>query len=431
MYYPIIDGQLLWNHLPLYLFLFSLLFFVILFITIKLSYPFWNTQPVFHPYDFWRYWTRTPFLIQKNYPLKTKFCNFKNIKTFDYLETSEIQKKEFVDLLQCFYIPDESALYVFNLENLDYYMTAHSSPSYLSFFYEDYYTTHNISPSIITNDSLIDTIQKPSGCISSRTVAFSLLNEDIRTCYFLDFICVKREKQDKNLSRNLIQTHEFRQRTLNLDLTKSNSEESRPISITIFKKEVDLCKGIVPLVEYDTKIWKIQNEPLKKLPAHFVLIEIGRENMNLFMDFIEMSQSKYECFGIAEWGNIRGLIEKRLLMVYCIQRAKDIYSAYFFRDSRTQYEDRGVMLVLCGSIHNSNSEDMFYMGFLHSLRAILKQTPIFQVFMIENISHNTLIYERYSQTNPYFFGENKAAYYLYNYVVPKQPFPKDKIFMVF
>jgi hypothetical protein len=248
-------------------------------------------------------------------------------------------------------------------------------------------------------------------------------------CYFLDFICVKREKQDKNLSRYLIQTHEFRQRTLALDNANYHSD-SKPILASIFKKEGDLCKGIVPLVEYNSKMWKIQNDTLKKLPDHFVLVEIGKENIDIFMDFIEMSEKKYHCFGIAELSNLVGLIQNRLLMIYCIQKAKDIYSAYFFRDSRTQYEDKGAMLILCGCIHNSNSEDMFYMGFLHSVRSILKRTSIFQILMIENISHNNLIYERYNKTNPYSFGENKAAYYLYNYVVPKQPFSHESVFLV-
>ena len=424
MYYPIIDRELFINHLPLYIFLFSLFLFVIIFTYIKLVYPFWNTQPVFHSYDFWRYWTSTPFLIQSKYPVKTKFCNFQKITTHEYLETSETQRKEFVDILQCYYIPDESAIFMFNLETLDAYMTGHSSPSYLSFYKEDYYTTIGNS-ALITDSTIIDTLKKPVGCISARSIIFTILNQPKIVCYFLDFICVKREKADKNLSRNLIQTHEFRQRTLSLE--KANNQ---PILVSIFKKEGDLCKGIVPLVEYVTKIWKIQNESVKMLPEHFVLIEIGKENIDLLMDFVEMSQSKYDCFGIAEFTNLRGLLQNRVLMVYCIQKAKDIYAAYFFRDSRTQYEDKGALLVLSGSIHNSNSQDMFYMGFLQAIRATLKRTPIFNMLMIENISHNTLLYERYSQTNIHSFGENIAAYYLYNYVVPKQPFSKEKIFMV-
>ena len=428
MYYPIIDREMFMNHLPLYIFLFSLLVFTVIFLYIKLTYPFWNTQPVFHTYDFWRYWVKSPFPIQHRYPVKTKYCNFQHIETVEYLEATDSQKKEFVNLLQCFYIPDENALFVFNLENLDAYMTGHSYPSYLSFYKEDFYTTIGKSP-IITDSTIIDTLKKPVGCISARTIDIQFSEESPIKAYFWEFICIKREKADKYLSRQLIQTQEFHQRQRNMDfILASKDPYETPISASIFKKEVDLCEGIVSLVEYDTTIYIIKNEPLKKLPPHFVLIEIGGENIDLLIDFLELSKTKFEVFGLAELGNLVGLIQKRLLMVYCIQKAKDIYAAYFFRDSRTQYDGKGVMICLCGSINNCNSLDLFYMGFLQSLRAILKKMPLFQLLTIENISHNGFIYERY---RGFSMGTSKTAYYLYNYVVPKQPISSGNVFLVF
>lgn len=437
-YYPTIDRELLWDHLPLYIFLFSLLLFIIIFTYIKLAYPFWNTQPVFHNYDFWRYWTTTPFLIQTRYPIKTKYCNFQKITTLEYLETSEIQRKEFVDLLQCYYIPDESAIFMFNLETLDAYMTGHYAPSYLSFYREDYYTI-NGNLNIITDSSIIDTLKKPIGCISARPIDITFSNNTSLKAYFWEFICIKREKADRNISRFLIQTQEYRQRHLNMDAVLSSQNNSEtPISISIFKKEIDLCKGIVPLIQYNTKICKIYNEQLFRLPPHFVLIEIGMDNIGLLVDFLEMSRTKFQVFGIAELTNLMGLIKKQIIMIYCVQKGNDIYAAYFFRDSRTQYEDKGVLLVLCGSINNTNSVDLFYMGFLQSLREILKKMSVFSLLMIENLSHNKIIYEKYgygvlnqngNSTN-HSFGENVAAYYLYNYVVPKQPFTSEYVFMV-
>ena len=426
MYYPIIDKELFINHLPLYILLFSLLLFLIIFTTIKLLYPFWNSQPVFHTYDFWRYWTRTPFLIQSKYPVKTKYCDFQKISTVHYLDATDVQKKEFVDLLQCYYIPDESALFMFNLETLDAYMSGHSSPSYLSFYKEDFYTTLGNSP-LITESTVIDTLKKPVGCISARTVNISFLNESFLKVYFWEFICVKREKADKNISRFLIQTQEFRQRQESIDtILSSPHKEESPLSISIFKKEVDLCKGIVPLVQYVTKICHIQNEVLNPLPLHFVLVEIGIENIGLLMDFLEVSRTNFQVFGMPEMGNLIGLIEKRILMVYCVQKGPDIYAAYFFRDSRTQYEGKGVLLVLCGSINNTNSGELFYNGFLRGVRGILKKMPVYNLLMIECLSHNKIIYQKYG-TSPY---ETETAYYLYNYVVPKQPFNPESVFLV-
>jgi hypothetical protein len=402
---------------------------MILFIFIKLKYPFWNTQPVFHSYDFWRYYTKTHFPIQNRYPVKTKYCDFKCVETFDYYDCTEIHKKDFINLLQCYYIPDESALFVFNLENLDAYMTGHSYPSYLSFYKENFYVNIQQNPSF-HHSTAIENIKKPIGCISARTIHIYFFDEPIKF-YFWDFICVKREKASKNLSRFLIQTQEYKQRQYNMNnVLLSNDKNEKPILGSIFKKEVDLCEGIVSLVTYTTETFVIKNDRLKKLPHHFVLIEIGGENIDLLIDFLEISRKKFQVFGIAEISNLVGLIQKRLLMIYCIQKAKDIYAVYFFRDSRTQYDGKGVLLSFCGSIHNSNSLDLFYMGFLHSLRSILKKMSLFSLLSVENISHNGFIYEKY-KINSYSYGVSKSAYYLYNYVVPKQPFISSDVFLVF
>jgi len=418
LYYPILERETFWNHLPLYVLLFTLFLCIFIYVYIKLKYPFWNSQPVFHSYDYWRYWTSRCFPIQHKYPLKTKYCDLKNIQTVQYLEASETQKKDFVNLLQCYYIPDESALFVFHLANLDVYMTGHNHPSYLSFYNEDVYTTQP--------DSSIKIVQKPSGCISARSVIVYFFNIE-NTLYFWDFICVKREKSSKYLSRNLIQTQEFRQRQENLNHL---SENQTPILASIFKKEVDLCEGIVPLTEYTTEIFLIKNEKLMKLPHHFVLLEIGRENFHLLSEFLEIYREKMSVFGHPEINNLIGLIEHELLKVYCIQKAKEIYGVYFFRDSRTQYDGKGVLLNFCGSINNSNSLDLFYNGFLHSVRSILKKNSLFSLLAIENISHNGMIYEKY-KINSYSYGSSKSAYYLYNYVVPKQPFSSNEIFLLF
>lgn len=423
------DKEMLVNHLPLYVFLFIFFSILILFIYIKIKYPFWNTQPVFHSYDFWRYWTQTPFPIQHRYPIKTKYCDLHHVETLNYLECSDSQKKDFVNLLQCYYIPDESSLFVFHLNNLDAYMTGHLEPCYLSFYNEDFYVSVQKTP-FVNDSTVIQKMKKPVGCISARTVTFYFSNHPIKM-YFWDFICINREKTNKNLSRNLIQTQEYRQRQYNMDsILRSDAKNEMPIQASIFKKEVNLCEGIVPLVTYTTELFYIKNEKIKKLPDHFVLIEINKKNIDILLDFLEILKTKFTIFGICETPNLVGLIENNLLMVYCIQYGKEIYSAYFFRDARIQYDGKGSLLHFCGSIHNSNSYILFYDGFLQCLKSIFKEKHFFSLLCIENISHNFLIYENYKK-NHSSLGISNSAYYLYNYVVPKQPFSKEDVFIVF
>ena len=97
MYYPVIDRETLWQNLPQYCAI-SLFFTIIgIFMYIKIKYPFWNIQPVYHTYDFVRGFISSPFIIQTRYPMKTKYCDFISVETVSYVDIDEPHKKMFVD----------------------------------------------------------------------------------------------------------------------------------------------------------------------------------------------------------------------------------------------------------------------------------------------------------------------------------------------
>jgi hypothetical protein len=50
--------------------------------------------------------------------------------------------------------------------------------------------------------------------------------------------------------------------------------------------------------------------------------------------------------------------------------------------------------------------------------------------MIERISQNIQIYNEFKKTKEEI-GENSAAYYLYNFIVPGQTFSREECFLVF
>jgi hypothetical protein len=320
-------------------------------------------------------------------------------------------------------------------------MTGHSAKSLVSLYYEDAFIPLPktlVNNPLVTDTTLIDIIQKPIGCICSRTVDIWISDKKL-VAYYFDFITVNREKPD--ISRYLIQTQEYNQRRLSLDEEKSknsslnknqsnNNTESGAIQISIFKKESGSSPGIVPLVSYESGMWYILNEKIRRLPPHFILVQIHRRNIQLLIDFLEKVRNKYTIFGIPELTNLSELIHTGILKVYIIQKGQEIYSAYFFRDSRTEYEEKGALLILCGSIKNTNFADLFYMGFLRALRDILKNNPIFKIIMIESIS-NKVIYEKYKRANNGFLGENPSGYYLYNYIYPGQPLQSESCFLVF
>jgi hypothetical protein len=234
------------------------------------------------------------------------------------------------------------------------------------------------------------------------------------TCFFWDFICIHREHRPKKIIRNLIQTHEYNQRIRNPD-----------ISVSLFKKEIDLCDGIVPLTKYISYTFYLRNIHVRPLPPHFTMIRIFKENLDILSDFLYMiSHSEKRLFSfcaIPDLGSLTSLINSTNLFVYCLKRGEHVYGMYFVKDMKTQYEELngGTLQCIC-SVMNSNSPSLFTQGFLHCIREILKLDKTFKMLMVDNTSHNAMILLKWRENHNVVF-ETQSAYYLYNFVYPGSP----------
>ena len=82
-------------------YIFSSLFFftLVLLAYIKIKYPFWNIQPVFHSYDYWRFFYSIPYIVYKYRPVKTKYCDFQQIETTNYSDCSLTIKNKLINLI--------------------------------------------------------------------------------------------------------------------------------------------------------------------------------------------------------------------------------------------------------------------------------------------------------------------------------------------
>ncbi len=409
--------------------------FVFLFAYVKIRYPFWNVQPAFHVYDFWRYWTYTPFHIQHGIPIRTKFFDNKRVKTLAYSDTTPEERAQCIDLMQCHYITSESVLTSFNMGALDAAMTGSSHPSYISFYNDEAY---DIVPS--TNEiSIVDIIKKPIpiGCMISRPLQIFIWDNRKHVhkhfVYYWDFICMHRDKKDKMLSRNLIQTHEYNQRIQNTD-----------ISASFFKKEELLCEGIVPVVNYTNSVFYLRNVKIPKLPPHFSVVRVYKENMDILSDFMygithqkrldknaQDNSSLFSLCVLPEMGNLHSLILSNDLYVYSLKRNDNIYAIYFMKDAKVIYEDMddGNLLECVATISNSNAEGLFFAGFLTALRRVLELEKKYTMILFSNLGHNSRILEKWKwKYSPVF--ENKAAYYAYNIVIPGVPISPEKCFIL-
>ncbi len=402
MYYPYLDRYQLYENLPIYILITIILILVTIFVYIKLAFPFWNIQPVYHSYDFWRALYSRPFLIQKRFLMNhiNKYHDFKQVETVAFVDATDKQKKTFVNALQCFLLPSEHSVFVFNNENLETYFGGHMFSSYLSFYTQPNYTKIHES-------------NEPVGCISSRSGKIYIRNSIELPIYYIDFLCIHREANYKKISRTLLQTHIYKQQLLeHIDTSRHVGYKS--IMISLFRREKELLFGIVPLTRFQTVYYEIPraNSNTILLPEHTILISIDHTNMDLFLDFLESCISRFECFLRADIANVVGMIKAGILYVYCLKRMDDIISVYIFRDTRTSYDGFGGLLQLVASIHNSNSREVFMNGFVKSLFEIVKKVPVYRVFMMDEISDNFILMNMRNRV----INRHWTAYYLYNMV---------------
>lgn len=396
------------------------------FLYIKLRYPFWNVQPVYHTYDIWRKLYKTPFQIQRYYPLKTRFYKNENVKTISHIDIKDSEISKCIDLLQTSYISSDKVLFTISENILRKWLSGTDCTPFLSFYNDKTYE--------ITENSEIIEKYIPIGCMFSKPIYLYLLNKEKiniynqLSCYYWDYICIHREHKSKNYSRNLIQTHEYNQRM-----------KCTTTPISLFKKEINFCEGIVPWIQFNTYTYYLRNIHIDPLPPHFVYIKILHENKDILINFLAglSSPNISKIFEIICTSSVSNLIEMTQsfqLYIYCLKYREHIYGMYFFKDENVLYEDieNGNTLHLIGSINNSNSFDVFYGGYMHALRDIIKENKKrkrFQMIMIDANSHNSFILQKWNQKFSTIL-ETPTAYYLYNYVYPGSPISPEKTFIL-
>jgi hypothetical protein len=391
---------------------------------IKLTYPFWNVQPIFHSYDLWRYSIQQPSFIQRGKPMRTKFNDPVHVKTATYGDLDKDILVKIVDLLQCHYIPSDRVLSTLTETTLTPYLTGQNEATYISVYKEDV-LVERADPST-KQENTIQILYKYVAAMVSRHITLYIPKAPYPvSAYYWDFLCTHRAYRAKHISRNLIQTHEYNQRTLNPQILTS-----------FFRKEEDLCKGIVPLCVFQTSTFYLRPVKMPPLPTHYQTRRIYKENTHILMEcFAQLTvQTNDVIVAMNDIGSIIALINANQWFVYALQEKDQTLAIYFFKDAQIQYEDiENGRLLHCFACFTTASitNAQFFTGFLHALHNILaiqNATP-FRLLMFDHLAEiNHILSIWRNKYSPVF--ENKAAYYLYNMVVPGMPVDKGRFISI-
>ena len=418
---------------------------LLLFAYIRLTYPFWSMQPVYHPYDVFRSWTNYPSIIWSGHPMRTKYTDVSKIKTIAYMDADPDQKRDLVDLLQTQLIDSDRVICTIDQDTIHTYLTGHNHPAYISFFVKEHYDVSGKALGQTLRPESIIAIKKPVSTMTSRPIRFFITttpnaNPDQTivewTVYYWDHICAHREHRKGHETRFTIQTHEYVQRSKNPD-----------IPVSLFKKEETLCEGIIPLTQYTTYTFLLRNIGVPPLAKHCTVVRVFKENKAILSDFLfGLLHPKYAIAGKAanpfticafpEIGAVNALIEANLLYVYALKREDHILALYFLKDGKAVYEDvdgGGPLLECVSSVCNmKQGAGLFFSGFLHAIRAILhgqKKEDRYKILAFTDLGHNDQLLEKWRwKYTPIF--TNPSAYYLFNGLVPGMPIPRQRCFIV-
>ena len=405
----------LYDNLPVYILIGLILITISIFVYIKLAFPFWNIQPVYHVYDFWRCLYSRPFRIYPRFHagVKTRFCRGDVVDIIPFVDATMDQKKAFVNLVQCYSSLDENIMCVFHLDNLDAYMNGHIYGSYLSFY----------KPKrIALGDGEILKEEKPTGCVASRSGEL-IVRGHKELVYWMDYMSVSgtRKEATAKIKRELFETHVYK-----VGLIQWKELVEGAIGVWLFRRVGELLSGVVPLVRFFRREYEIPNNPgffTVSYPEHVVLVEISAANIRKLTDRLEACRGHFEVWGMMDEGCLVGLIKAGVIKVYLLERKGSILAMYFFRDTRMVVEGSsgkgpemsgGAVLELAGSICVEGGVGLFRRGFLGSLGEIVKKHSVYRRLCVDDISDNGVL----DFGEWYCLGVEKGAYYTWNLVAP-------------
>jgi len=389
--------------------IYYLLPILLIFMTIayiKIKFPFWSIQPVFHVYDI-GYAFFPPGIIDMELPKKNKYTNFKNIETILFEKTS-IEIEKMTNLIRSHYLQNGQNVFAPKKENIVPYFKGHNHPCFFTFYYE------TVLLNDLKNGSPIED-KKMISVISSRPIHI-IINKEKQTneldAYYVDYLCVDKDYRKKGIAPQMIQTNNYNQRHIH------------NIHVSLFKREEDLT-GIVPLCVFSTygfQVTKWRKPP--DLPPMYTLLEISLQNFHLLYDFIKRNRDRFDILIYPETSNLMELIKTNNIFIYAVLLENEIICAYFYRKTCSFIEKKTEILSCFASINTGDS--IFVEGFKCSFWKTAEK-HYFGFAVIENISHNHAIIENIRiKTKPYIVSP--TAYFFYNFAYPT--FKPEKAFIL-
>ena len=378
---------------PVVVFVFFVVASLAYFVWIKIRYPFWNTQPVRHTYS----WMPKVGVLNRVLP-KTKFYDTTGrISTKVWSSVTNLEIEEMCRVLQSHWILSDQLFCGIQVPDL-----AAFGASVVSVFREKVYTTDKGEE---PDTKLFGLVLSRPGKLWVR--GLSSLDKTVADILVQDYLVVLRGSSSDS-TRRLFDTHEYNCRLLKPD-----------VQVSVFKKEVELLEGVVPLVEYTCYTFYLRNLKLRRLPRDFRIIRVQTQHTDILHDFLRSGLQMFDVAITLDIGVLLALLKTNQMYMYALKRGDQVFGIYWFKNAHVKWDvdELGSTLHFVASFKNTENADLFSLGFSHSLREVLREFREYRMLMMDGLGHNGEIVELWRQTHDTIV-KTQCAYYLYNWGLP-------------
>ncbi len=371
---------------------------------IRIKMKFWHTQPVFHIYNIW-YWLNPPGLILESAPEINKYTNIVDIKTYGISDINETLLARACHFIKAYYVQSPNAKYIPEKKQIVDYLKSCNNESYLSIYQTPKLLFEKAEPSSVVDDIL--------SVISARPLNITLKGKTPFTLYYVDNLCVHPDYRKDGIAPQTIQTHYY-------NLRKNNPK----IKACLFKREGKL-NAIVPLTTYKTVCFNISI--LQKMnPGVLDVIEIGPNQLTLFVNFIYAQSKNFDCIIMPDLSNILNLIKSENIYIYGVLQNNNLIAAYAFRRPSLFY-DKEEAIECFFSLYADTLEDIYITGFNISLNKCKEKLKT-NILLIEDIGQSRKLIEYLQNNLLNLLFQSPTAFFLYNYACYTVPSKNALIF---
>ena len=252
-------------------------------------------------------------------------------------------------------------------------------------------------------------------------------NEKTSANFMVFLACDRENPIKKEITRNLIATHEYNSRNRVTD-----------IKISILKKHTGSCEGVRPLLTFSTHLYYIGSAKHTKGPSLAPAVQqVYKQNWSLMQDIADLLPQLCEFCAYMDVAALKARVDAGQLWIFCIKHGRDIIAAYFIEDAMMLYEKvndyGGKTLNLVASMCNMKKKskgnvniNVFVKGFAECLAMIHKQNRDYAMLLIDDVGHNQILVKEMQSLE---IVKTTGAYYMINGFV-KEPVNANRAFML-